>query len=227
GAGGGRGWGWLRAAATAPNAAEAERTALPSKRVRGSAIAETDCDAAASPPSRSNHPQIPLIRDSYEHFRRGGMAEKRGGARRQAVCARLEHGDQAARGRLRELHAVGEQVERSAQRADHAGDLPLRADDAVSNYHRIILPDDLSEVSGRCEMMVQSSVGDQEYMAARDFAVDDTADVEARLADDVAAELDYDPRLRQRALCPFHYFPHAVADGGDIERLLAGKVRDA
>src|SRR5262249_33450540 len=46
-------------------------------------------------------------------------------------------------------------------------------------------------------------------------------------ADDVAAELDYDPRLRQRALCPFHYFPHAVADGGDIERLLAGKVRDA
>ena len=75
--------------------------------------------------------------------------------------------------------------------------LAPRALHAVADHHRIVLADHLAEVAGRREMVVQAAVGDEEHVAARNLAVDDAAHVDAGLADEIAAELDHDLRVRQ------------------------------
>ena len=46
--------------------------------------------------------------------------------------------------------------------------------------------------------MMQAAIGDQEDLAARFLAVDHATDIDAGLADDVAAELDRDLGLRKQ-----------------------------
>ena len=77
----------------------------------------------------------------------------------------------------------------------------------------------LAEVAGRREVMVQAAVGDQEHLAARDLAVDDAADVDAGLADQIAAELDHELRLRQlrmraRPACRARFAPIGARSSG-------------
>ena len=45
---------------------------------------------------------------------------------------------------------------------------------------------------------MQAAVGHEEHVAARNLPVDDAANVDAGCADEIAAELDHEPRLRQR-----------------------------
>ena len=91
---------------------------------------------------------------------------------------------------------------------------------------RIVLADHLAEVAGRREMMMQAAVGDEEHLAARNLAVDDAADVDAGLADQVAAELDDELRLRQRAACRVRPALAGCRRSGQVERLLAREVRE-
>ena len=58
-------------------------------------------------------------------LRRRRMTQEAGRACGEAVSARLQHDDQIAHVRLGQLHPVGEQVERRAQRADDRRDLAL------------------------------------------------------------------------------------------------------
>ena len=74
----------------------------------------------------------------------------------------------------------------------------LRAD-PVADQHRIILAQHLAEVAGRRQVMVQPAIGDEEHVAARHLAVDDATYVNTGLADEIAAQLDDQLRLRQRA----------------------------
>src|SRR5215831_10897542 len=109
------------------------------------------------------------------------MTEESGRTRSEPVRARLEHRDQVARVRLRELHAVGEEVERSAERADHGSDFALAALHAVAHDDGIVLADHLAEIARSRQVMVQAAVGHEENLTAGDLAVDHPADVEARL----------------------------------------------
>ncbi len=61
-----------------------------------------------------------------------------------------------------------------------------------SDDDRVVLADHLAEVAGGGQVVVQAAVGDQVGPAARDLLVDDPADVDARLADQIAPELHDD-----------------------------------
>ena len=113
------------------------------------------------------------------------------------------------------------------KRSDDACDLALAALHAVADADRIVLADHLAEVAARREMMMQAAVGDEEYVAARNLAVDDRANVDARLADEIAPELDHEPRLRQLAPGARDELREIGADGSEVERLLAREVGDA
>src|SRR3970040_1513670 len=120
---------------------------------------------------------------SNQHLRWRRVAKECRGARGEAVSSRLENHDQIADIGLRHFHVVGEQVERRAKRADHRSDFALTAYYLVADYDRIVLAYHLSEVPRRGEMVMQAAVGHQEYLAARDLAVDDSADINARFTD--------------------------------------------
>src|SRR6188472_12070 len=104
----------------------------------------------------------------------------------RTVGARLEHDDEVAGFGYGEVHPVGEQIERRAQRSDDRGRLAAGADDPISDRDRVILADHLAEVPTRREMMMEAAVGHQQYVLARDLAVDDATDVDAGFADQVA-----------------------------------------
>src|SRR5580765_5328933 len=187
----------LPAVATAPEPVEAARSLLPSKRLSGTAIFAMIPGSGAPRRFRSNHPHSPLMRrSSNEYLRRSRVAQKCDRARGQTVSTRLEHDDEVADPGLRHLHAVGEKVERRAQRPDHVHDLTLLPDDPVTHDYGIVLAYDLSEVAGRGQVLVQAAVGYQEHLAARNLAVEDTAGIDSRLAHEVATELDPRAGLR-------------------------------
>src|SRR4051794_27792950 len=125
------------------------------------------------------------------------MTEKGARARAQAISAGLEHHDQVTDLCMSELHLVGDEVERRAQRPDHARSLAVAAVHAVADDHGIVLANDLPEVAGGREMVMQAAVDDQEHLAARDLAVDDARDVDAGLADEITPELDDHVGTRQ------------------------------
>jgi hypothetical protein len=126
------------------------------------------------------------------------VAKERRRACGEAVRPRLADHDQITDLGPCHFHSIGKQIERRTQRANHADNFTLAADHAVA-----------------------------QYMAARDLAVDDPADVDARLADLVAAQFDHDPGLRQPLLHPTQRPGEVGADGRDVERTLGAKVRDA
>src|SRR5690242_10625491 len=142
---------------------------------------------APPPGQRAKRAWGVILNERLDHRR---MAQECLRAGRCAVRAGLEDRDEIAGSRNGEVHPVGEQVERRAERSDHGRYLALRTFDPVADDDRVILAQHLSEVSRRGEVMVKPSVGDQEYLSARDLAVDDATHVKPRFADDVAAELD-------------------------------------
>ena len=90
----------------------------------------------------------------------------------------------------RQLHPIGQQVERCAQGSDDRRNLAFIGRQPIANGHRIVLAKHLAEVARRREMMIETAVGHQKYLSARDLPVDDPGDVDAGLADQIAAELD-------------------------------------
>ena len=75
---------------------------------------------------------------------------------------------------------------------------------------------------------MQAAVGDEKHVPARDLAVDDAADVDARLADQVAAELDDDVGHRAAARLARPTSPRRLAPiGARSRRVVAREIRDA
>src|SRR5439155_24111997 len=85
----------------------------------------------------------------------------------------------------------------------------------------------LSEVARGREMVMQATVGHKKHLAARDLAVDDAAHIKACLAHEVAAELDHEPRLRQRGARPLDDGTQVLADRRKIELHVAREIRNA
>src|SRR5262245_2977265 len=75
--------------------------------------------------------------------------------------------------------------------------------------------------------MMQATVGHQKDVATRDLAVDDAADIDAGFADEVTPQLEHDLRLWQAVGNARKPARQAGSDRGDVERLLAGEVRNA
>src|SRR6516162_9388064 len=76
-------------------------------------------------------------------------------------------------------------------------------------------------------MMVESAVGDEKDVAARDLAVHDPCHVDARLANQVTTELD-DQRARgELGSCSPRQALEVRADGAEIKPLLACEVWNA
>ena len=99
--------------------------------------------------------------------------------------------------------------------------------ESVADRHRVVAPDDLTEVPGRSQLVVQAAVDDDERLATRDLAVDDTRDVHAALAHDVPPELDHHPCLRKvgtDALVEQH--GEVLADATEVEGRVTVEVRD-
>ena len=88
---------------------------MPDILIESRAMARADISAIAKC-YRDGHPHSTR---SDQHLGRCGMREKAHRAGGAAVGAGHEHHDQVARLGARQLHAVGQQVERRAQRADH------------------------------------------------------------------------------------------------------------
>ena len=76
-------------------------------------------------------------------------------------------------------------------------------------------------------MVVQTPVGNQESMATRDLAVDDSRDVDAGFAYEIASEFDYQFGLGQLARGALDDDREIGTDRREIERLFAGKVGNA
>src|SRR5262245_51660975 len=118
------------------------------------------------------------------------MAQETERTRGESVCSALQDGDEIADLRFRELHSIGQQVERSAERTDDGSDFAFRADDAIGDDDRIVLADDLSEIAGGRQMVMQPAVGNQKDLPARNLAIENSAHVEPRLLNQIAAEFD-------------------------------------
>ena len=58
---------------------------------------------------------------------------------------------------------MGEQVQRGAEPADHADDLGAWGLHPVCNSNRVVLPDDLPEVPGGGQLVVESAVDDENH----------------------------------------------------------------
>jgi hypothetical protein len=71
-------------------------------------------------------------------------------------------------------------------------------------------------------MVMETAIGDEEHVAARDLAVDHAAHVDAGGADEIAPELD-DSLAAAAPLAFGDELPEVGADRCQIERLLAGK----
>ena len=63
-------------------------------------------------------------------------------------------------------------------------------------------------------------------MPTGDFAVDDAADVEARLADEIAAKFEDHLGVRQAGIDTVQNLREVAAEKGDIQPLVAGEVRN-
>src|SRR6185312_6793576 len=94
---------------------------------------------------------------------------------------------------------VRQEIQRCAQGADDTDVLPSTATHAVGDQHRVVLANDLAEVSGSRQVMVQAAIGNQEDLAAGDLPIDHAAHIDAGFADQVTAELDGELRLRECA----------------------------
>ena len=126
------------------------------------------------------------------------VAEEGGGAGGEAVGAGLEEDHEVADLAARQAHLVAEQVQRACTGSRPPG--PSRPPPRLillPDRDRVVAADDLAEVARGGELVVHAAVDDQEGLAAGHLAVDDPGDVDAGLADDVAAELEQDPRVRE------------------------------
>src|SRR5690349_5139542 len=155
------------------------------------------------------------------------MAEKGRWTRSCAVGARLIDCDEVAFAGLGKLHAIRQQVERRAQSAHDGCDLALRSADSIADDDGIVLAENLSEISGRGKMMMQSAIRNQEHVTARDFPVQDAANIKAGLADEVPSELDHEVGSRYRSGGTLRDRRQIFGNGREIKRLLPWKIRDA
>ena len=91
----------------------------------------------------------------------------------------------------------------------------------------IILSKHLAEIAGRREVMVQAAIRHEEHLTARNFPIDNAADIQARLAHEVAAEFDDQLDAWKLALRAIDELASGGADRREVERLLAREIRDA
>src|SRR6185437_13535343 len=117
-----------------------------------------------------------------------------------------------------------QKIQRRAQGPHDADAFPCRAADAVADQHRIVLADDLPEVSRSGQMMMQAAIGDQEYLAPRDLAIDHPADVDTGLADQVTSQLDRELGFRQSLPGTCGKRAHVGAHSTQIQARLTRKV---
>lgn len=74
----------------------------------------------------------------------------------------------------READIMCEQVQRGAQAPDDADGLSTRDAHSVRDGDRVVLADDLPEVPRGSELVVEAAIDDEEGVAARLLAVDDS-----------------------------------------------------
>src|SRR5262249_23509249 len=74
---------------------------------------------------------------------------------------------------------------------------------------------------------MQTTVGDEEYLATRDLAIQDAADIQSCLPHQVPAELDHEFGVRQRRPRLIDDSLQIVCDGLEFEWLFALEVRNA
>src|SRR5690606_20876451 len=141
------------------------------------------------------------------------MTEKCMRTRAVAVSARHEHHHQVAGLRLREFDAVRQQIERLAKGADYGRDLARHAIHAVTDDNRVVLANDLTEISRRSQMVMQAAVGHKHDLSARDLAIDNTAHIDARFADEIPTEFDDEPRVGQFTRSAIDQLRDIDADG--------------
>src|SRR5882672_4153936 len=121
-----------------------------------------------------------------------GVSKESRRARREAIRARLQHDHEITDISLGQVHAIGEQIQRRAQRPDYRGNLAFGSPYAIADDDRVVLADDLAEVAGSGEMVMQPAIGHEKHAAARELAVDDATDIEARLTDQVTTQFQHE-----------------------------------
>ena len=132
--------------------------------------------------------------DSNKNLNARRVTEKSLRAGREAVSTGLVDDDKIAWLGNGEFHAIGEKVERRAQRADDrdvfAHLVARSAAHAIADCRRVVLADHLPEITRCRKVVMQAAVGDEENLTARDFAIDDTRYIDASFSDEVTAEFD-------------------------------------
>jgi hypothetical protein len=146
---------------------------------------------------------------------------------RQAVGAGEEDGDQVADLGAWRHDVVGEPVERRAEAASDRDLLLGRRAEPAGDRHRIVAAYHLAEIARGGELMVHAAVGDQEGLAVAELAVDDPGQIDARLADQPAAELDREGGVGQDRRPRRQPLGERLAHGLDVERRLAVEIGKA
>ena len=107
-----------------------------------------------------------IIELLYQHFNACRMAQESLRTGSETIGSGLVDHHQIAGFGFGEFHAVGQQVERGAQGADDGGGFRFGRVHAVADGGRVVLADDLAEVSGGGEVVVQATVGDEVGVSA-------------------------------------------------------------
>src|SRR5437867_95787 len=144
------------------------------------------------------------------------MAQEGGWTRAKTICTRLKHNDQVAYVRLRQFQFVRQQVKWRAQWPDDRSDLAFCPSNPITDNDGIVLANDLAEVPRGGKMMVHAAIGYEKQLSARYFAIEDTANVNARFSHDVTAELDDDARAWQPRTRFGYVVSQSLADRGNV-----------
>src|SRR5437899_1013545 len=99
------------------------------------------------PPPRRSESLATCGKLSAKDFDGRRMTEERGRTCARPVRSRLIDCDEVAFARLGKLHPVSQQIERRAQSTHDGRDLALRAANAVSDDHGVVLAQHLAEIA--------------------------------------------------------------------------------
>ena len=104
------------------------------------------------------------------------------------------------------------------------GGLTLTGSHPVADGDRVVLADDLAEVAGRGQMMIQPAIDHQKRLSAGNLAVDDPGDVNSRFADQIAAQFDDQLRCWHLGRGALGQAGKILADRREIEPVFSREV---
>jgi hypothetical protein len=145
-------------------------------------------------------------------------------ASRIAIGAGLEYDHEISHLCSRQRHFVCQYIQGCTQGAHNTDGLQFFGCYPVADADRVILANDLAEVTRGRQVMMQPAVGDQEGLAPGGFAINDLADINAGFSGQISAQFHDNLCIWQHDSGFFQIFREILCDRGKFQGLIPGEL---